>query len=151
MNVKKARMLQKLGNLHSDCELNFLRLSKLLPNMQKGTSVRYVAGDYDQSILQIEVTETDRYTQFLSLTGNMTDLPWWGEQRMAVRVYSDAQMAEVISCGSQRVRLLRYPYPNDQMYSSDEKNKINEFLGNWLAHFLEKGRKVIDLTEEDAR
>lgn len=144
-------MLKKLGNLHSDCELNFVRLLKLLPDMEKGRSVRYVAGDYDQSILKIEVTDTDRYTKFLNLTGNMTDIPWWGEQRMAVRVYSDAHMAEVVSCGYQRVRLLRYPYPNDQMYSPDEKNKVNEFLGNWLKHFLTHGRKVIDLTEEHCR
>lgn len=126
-----------------------MRLSKLLPSMEKGTIVRYLAGDYDQSILQIEVVDTDRYTQFLTITGHMTDIPWWGKQRMAVRMYSDAKMAEVVNCGMHRVRLLRYPYPNDKMYSPDEKNKVNEFLGNWLKYFLLRGRKVIDLMEEN--
>jgi len=133
-----------------------LRLKKLLPGMHKGTSVSYIAGDRAQSTLQIEVTDADRYTQFLTITGktvvgNMTDMPWWTKQRMAVRVYSDAQMAEVICCGYQKIRFLRYPYPNKQMYNSDEKNKVNEFLGSWLKYFLEKGRKIGDIKEEYCR
>lgn len=135
-------MLENLVNLHSDCELNFARLSKLMPGMESGSRVRYLAGNYDESFLDIEVTDTDRYTCFLQLSGRMSDTPWAGEQRMAVRLYLDARMAEVISCGAERVRLLRYPYPNDHMYSPDEKNQINSFLGKWLEHFLQYGRPL---------
>lgn len=135
-------MLQKLGHLHSDCEMNYVRLSKLMPDMQMGNQIRYLAGAYDESFLNIEVTGTDRYTCFLQLSGQVMDAPWAGEQRMAVRFYSDARMAEVISCGAERVRLLRYPYPNDQMYSPDEKNQINRFLGKWLEHFIQYGRPL---------
>ena len=135
-------MLENLGNLHSDCELNFVRLSKLMPEMETGDQVRYLAGNHDESFLEIEVTDTDRYTRFLQLSGRMSDIPWAGEQRMAVRFYADARMAEVISCGTERVRLLRYPYPNDQMYAPDEKNRINSFLGKWLEHFLQYGRPL---------
>ena len=143
-------MLENLVNLHSDCELNFARLSKLMPNMDAQDRVRFLAGNYDESYLDIEVTGIDRYTRFLQLSGRMNDTPWAGEQRMAVRLYLDARMAEVISCGAERVRLLRYPYPNDHMYGPDEKNQINSFLGKWLEHFLKFGRPVdIDRIERE--
>lgn len=135
-------MLKKLGDLHSDCELNFARLCKLMPDMRVGAKVRFLAGSYDDCFLDIEVKSSDRYTHFLQLSGRMSDMPWAGEQLMAVRFYSDARMAEVISCGAERVRLLRYPYPNDLMFSPDEKNQINRFLGKWLEHFLRFGRPV---------
>lgn len=139
-------MLQNLSHLHSDCEMNYVRLLKLMPEMQQGQRIRYLAGNYDQAFLDIEVKAVDRYTCFLQLSGRMLDTPWAGEQKMAVRFYSDARMAEVISCGAERVRLLRYPYPNDHMYSPDEKNQINGFLGKWLEHFIQYGRP---LTQED--
>ena len=144
--MKRSRVLENLVNLHSDCELNFARLSKLMAHvdadMNTGTRVRFLAGSYDEFLLDIEVTDSDRYTRFLQVSGRISDSQWAGEQRMAVRLYLDARMAEVISCGTERVRLLRYPYPNDRMYSPDEKNQINRFLGNWLEHFLQYGRPV---------
>jgi len=133
---------QALINLHSDCELNFVRLSKLMPNMEVGAEKHFLAGNYDEFSLQIKVTDSDRYTRFLLLTGSTADLPWAGEQRMAVRLYLDACMAEVISCGAERVRLLGYSYPNERMYSPDEKNQINRFLGKWLEHFIQFGRAM---------
>ena len=117
-----------------------MRLTKLMPIMDMGMSRRFIAGSYNEIFLQIDVSGSDRYTRFLQLTGCMAQSPLPAEQHMAVRVYLDARMAEVISCGVQRVRLLRYPYPNDQMYSSDEKNQINRFLGKWLEHFIQFGR-----------
>jgi len=72
----------------------------------------------------------------------MGELPWETEQRMAVRLYLDARMAEVVSCGAERVRLLKYAYPNEHMYSPDEKNQINRFLGKWLEHFIRLGRPM---------
>jgi len=119
-----------------------VRLSKLMPDMNVGSRVRFLTGNYDESFLNIEVTDTDRYTRFLQLSGRMNDTVWAGEQRMTVRLYLDARMAEVISCGAERVRLLRYPYPNDHMYSPDEKNQINSFLGKWLEHFLQHGHPL---------
>lgn len=135
-------MLQKLENLHVDCEINFARLMKLMPDMEEGAKRRFLAGNYDDSWLEIEITGADRYTRFIQITGSMAEMPWGGEQYMAVRLYLDARMAEVVSSGAQRVRLLRYAYPNDQMYSRDEKNQINRFLGKWLEHFIKFGRPM---------
>ena len=140
--LKKTSAVEQLIELHTDCEVNFARLRKLMPSLEKGDSRRFLAGSYDEAYLHIEVVESDRYTRFVHLSGCMGELPWEGEQRMAVRVYLDASMAEVISCGAERVRLLRYPYPNDQMYSRDEKNQINRFLGKWLNHFIRHGHPV---------
>ncbi len=125
-----------------DCEVNYARLLKLMPDMREGASRRFLSGSYDEAWMQIDVTGVDRYTCFLQLTGRMGELPWESEQRMAVRLYLDARMAEVVSCGAERVRLLKYAYPNEHMYYPDEKNQINRFLGKWLEHFIRLGRPL---------
>ena len=140
--MKKVSKVQKLENLHTDCEVNFARLRKLMPSMEEGESRRFLSGSYDEAYLHIDVTGADRYTRFLQVTGRMGELPWETEQRMAVRLYLDARMAEVVSCGAERVRLLKYAYPNEHMYSPDEKNQINRFLGKWLEHFIRLGRPM---------
>jgi len=140
--LKKVSQVQKLENLHTDCEVNYARLRKLMPSMEEGESRRFLSGSYDESYLQIDVTGVDRYTRFLQVTGRMGELPWESEQKMAVRLYLDARMAEVVSCGAERVRLLKYTYPNEHMYYPDEKNQINRFLGKWLEHFIRLGRPM---------
>ncbi len=138
--MTRSKTRANLENLHVDCELNYVRLMRLIPDMGEDVRVRFLAGSCDECLLDIEVTACSKYTRLLKLTGRIGDMPWVGEQRMAVGVYMDARMAEVISCGAERVRLLRYPYPNDQMYGPDEKNQINRFLGKWLEHFIQYGR-----------
>jgi len=110
-----------------------------MPCLENGTKRTFRTGPSNAQHLQIEVTDTARYTRHLSLTGHTPAAPWTGPQNLEVRLYLDARMAEVTRIRNQRIRLLRYPYPNPHMYSTDEKIQINRFLGSWLQHFIDCG------------
>ena len=57
-----------------------------------------------------------------------------------VRLYHDAEIAEVIRYQQHRKFNPRYAYPNAKMHQVDEKSKINQFLGELLAHCLLNAR-----------
>lgn len=57
-----------------------------------------------------------------------------------VRLYHDAQLAEVVSSkGSLHVKP-RHEYPNRDMHQCDEKSQRNQFLGELMAFCLAQGR-----------
>lgn len=136
--VKRQQRIERLSHFHSDCELNYARLVKLV-GMRADCTATYQSGSGNEIELQIQVEKESQYTRLLSLKGRMDFLPWAGTQVMAVRMYDDAQMAEVISIDRRRVRLINYVYPNKDMYAPDEKNQLNHFLGRWLEHMLARG------------
>jgi len=49
-------------------------------------------------------------------------------------------MAEVISYDNHHRLHIKYDYPNNNMYQSNEKAQINNLLGEWLSHCLRHGR-----------
>jgi len=51
---------------------------------------------------------------------------------MKVRIYHDAQLAEVISYQGHSRILSKYPYPNQKMFHRDEKRQANYLLNDWL-------------------
>lgn len=53
-----------------------------------------------------------------------------------VRLYHDADVAEVVKCQHHRQFNSRYEYPNKNMHQVDEKARINQFLGELIAHCL---------------
>jgi uncharacterized protein len=57
-----------------------------------------------------------------------------------VRLYHDANLAEVVKCQRYRQFAPRYEYPNIDMHQIDEKAQMNRFLGELLAHCLAHGR-----------
>lgn len=65
--------------------------------------------------------------------------------RMSIRLYHDAQMAEVISSQDVHQVKPRYDYPNKQMHQQDEKQQINQFLNEWLKLCLEYGQVNLEL------
>lgn len=136
--LKRQQRIERLSHFHSDCELNYARLLKLI-GMDSDQTAVYQSGSDKEIELRIEVLRESQYTRLLSLKGRMEFLPWAGTQIMAVRMYDDAQMAEVISIDRRRVRLINYVYPNKDMYAPDEKNQLNHFLGRWLEHMLSSG------------
>jgi uncharacterized protein YqiB (DUF1249 family) len=66
-------------------------------------------------------------------------LPGLRETQLDVRLYHDAQLAEVVrSQGVGRLQS-RYPQPNPQMHHSDEKRQVNQFLHDWLKAIQQAG------------
>ena len=128
----------RLKHLQQESERNFARLKILDASLfENGEYDRlFKAGSNGNLTLRLRVIEVSAYTRVLSLSGSMGLSPLLKQQSMNVRVYQDVKMAEVISCGEDRVRLLRYPFPNKNMFCANEKNELNQFLGQWLEHFI---------------
>ena len=114
----------------------------LLPGLtrRQGLVVLAVAG---RSSIVIEILEQNPYTTTIHIHQDMTEEgPWIADLKMKVRIYHDAQVAEVIAY--QGVHSLRsfYTYPNPKMLHTYEKRRVNHFLGEWLGYCLVRGSLV---------
>ena len=130
---------------HAECELNFLRLQKLLPGFPAGQRCIVGArplGVYEDA-LEVRVTERCPYTAELLVRQKR---PVWGRRssEFRVRVYLDARMAEVTGCAQVRRLMYRYDYPNAGGLARDEKWQLNRLLGEWLSRCLLDGHALSD-------
>ena len=114
-------------------EDNYRKLVIMLPDLDY---VEHVTLSSDSHILtvSVDVLERTKYTVLLELSshyeGNMACVL---QPVMQVRVYHDAQVAEVLSVqGNRRIRP-HYEYPNKLMYLPDEKQQGNKMLFEMLS------------------
>ncbi len=113
-------------------EKNYAYLVKLLAELINNTEGSVVAST-EVSEIKATLIENCRYTQVIELreTGE-SDNEYLKGIRLRVRIYHDAQLAEVIAYqGNARLRA-RYSYPNEKMYYPDEKRQVNYLLHEWL-------------------
>lgn len=122
-------------------ESNYIRLRNLVPEMDamEGQAVSRVQGALD---LHLQVLERSRFTTTLGLTY------YFHEENEAfpapdirVRIYHDAQVAEVIACGRRRgVHHAEYNRLH-YSYTRTEKWRMNRFLYKWLGYCLRQGHR----------
>ncbi len=128
----------------AECEANFAKLKKLLPS-EGGLREFAVSRGTQEWLHKILVVERSPYTTTLQLTQiakYTKDSNWLQMPCLTVRMYHDAELAEVLAWeGHKRLRP-RYNYPNQSMYQCDEKLQINQFLGEWLSLCLRQGHSV---------
>lgn len=152
MRIKQnAKYVPDLRRLIGDCEANYLRFLRLLPMIKneddwvfgveaKGLNPQDVESLKDAlSQVTISVVERSKYTTTISLTQDSTVSDWIPKPSITVRLYHDAQVAEVLSFQRRRHIRQSYSYPNDKMYQRDEKAQLNAFLGEWLDFCLASG------------
>ncbi|WP_105102147.1 DUF1249 domain-containing protein [Microbulbifer pacificus] len=164
-NGVRERYRVDLPNYHADCDANYLRLCKLMPELASNHCWRYqVPG----GTLEVAVLERSRYTTEVCLqasagtarknsagkdnAGESND--WLQPPPITVRLYHDARMAEVVAVDGQGPvggDGLNFSYPNPAMHNEDERQQVNRFLSEWLAHCLANGRADVDLTFGDQR
>lgn len=161
----------------AECDANYIRLLKLVPQLQayldrsfldhvpvnsdagvisseladpekilEGISREFAIADLEQSdekvIVQIRILEAFKYTTTLEITQKPQLREWMTNPSMLVRVYHDANTAEVVSYQGHKHLQPRYNQPNPKMYHADEKMQVNAFLGEWLTHCLDVGRST---------
>jgi len=132
---RKERYSVDIGDLHSLCESNYVRLLRVFPAYEKANATELVAG---QLVLVLEVTERTRYTTLMRVTQRgQHGIP---AMDLDVRLYHDASMAEVIAFQRHRHLRGRYAYPNPNMYQRDEKIQQNRYLAELLELCLAQGR-----------
>lgn len=140
----KLRYKVNLPLQMAECETNFARLKKLLPN--EGDLREFALSRGAQEWLySLHIIERSPYTTTLKLTQIAKcsiDSIWLQMPCLTVRMYHDAELAEVLAWeGHKRLRP-RYDYPNQSMYQCDEKLQINQFLGEWLCLCLRQGHEI---------
>lgn len=92
---------------------------------------------------RFEAVEKHKYTIIAQLSINLpnglTSIP---NITMTIRIYHDAQVAEVASYQQERSFMPDYDYPNPKMRHRDEKHQINRLLCDWLDYFLMNGNQA---------
>jgi uncharacterized protein YqiB (DUF1249 family) len=148
----KERYKVDLPSQMAECEANYARLKKLLAMTQSNQlpqaaehEFRFMVARGEQHWLHVlNITERSPYTTTLELSRTAVgfDSGWLAMPKLTLRMYHDAQLAEVLAWeGHKRLRP-RYEYPNQAMYHSDEKYQLNRFLGEWLKVCIEHGHSL---------
>jgi uncharacterized protein YqiB (DUF1249 family) len=164
----KKRYKVNLPEQLMECEVNYRRISQLLQGL-KSLPVEhrraFIIGNTHatESTITVTVVEQTKYTSVVHIVqhsplpvrrsssentqdentaealqySNKTRQPVY---RGDVRLYHDADMAEVVKCQRYRQFKPRYEYPNLDMHQIDEKAQMNRFLGELLTHCLSHGR-----------
>ncbi len=131
-----------LGGHMAECDANYHRLKRLFPNLRTSDSVDFALylPSFKADVV-FTVGDKGRYTTVLHMAVR-SDKKWMGmatTPEMAIRVYHDAQSAEVISYQNQNRFHGKYDYPNARMRQRDEKVQVNRFLGEFLTLCLTHG------------
>jgi uncharacterized protein YqiB (DUF1249 family) len=136
----------------AECEANYYRLLKLVGNLEQDEYRFVINRGRSESLQLLRIIERSPYTTTIQLR-QIAVVPitqWLQMPRLTVRMYHDAQLAEVLAWeGHKRLRP-RYDYPNQGMYQSDEKLQINQFLGECLTVCLAQGRVLDEVVPDPA-
>jgi uncharacterized protein YqiB (DUF1249 family) len=150
MIKKMGRYKVDLSRHMAECEANYWRMMKLMPNLSSDDSreIGICLNGQDVCNIQFKVIERNKYTTTVSVNAVTAHddclRRWILPKQIVVRIYHDAEVAEVIACEGERGFWPRYEYPNLQMRQPDEKIQINFFLGEWLNHCLQHGLTLED-------
>ena len=122
-------------------ECNYIRLRNLVPDSDviPDAVVSRIDGVLD---LHLRITERCKFTTTLTLTYLFEDaVGSFPAPDIQVRIYHDAQVGEVISCGRRRgMRNARYNRMRND-YTLVEKWRMNRFLQKWLGYCLMQGHR----------
>ncbi|WP_027858886.1 DUF1249 domain-containing protein [Marinobacterium jannaschii] len=136
----KRKYVPDLTRQTAQCEANYARMLKLLPDIDDcGERDFHVRWQQHQTVVRLSVEERFKYTTTVRLSYQHDgQSPWLEAPALLIRLYHDARVAEVVCL--QRSQLSGvYPYPNREMHQPDEKLQLNEYLGEWLGHCLDRG------------
>jgi len=146
-----------LAAMHALYEWNYARLQKLLRGAGAHERIGAMApmefawmpgtdGDgrlaeagMVQPVLQLARVERTRYTETWRLAQMTQTMPWCPELDMEVRIYHDARMADVLRFQTARRIPAIVPPAHAAGWRVNEKQLVNQFLGECLRHCLDHG------------
>ena len=140
---KKPKYQPDMLSLHRACSYNYLLVLKLLPDLTLNKSYFF---HLDSACFQLNICEQTQYTSVLNIESIATNVALDDDNdreltpQLKVRLYHDAQMAEVLASRQIRYFKSRYDYPNRLMQQPDEKYQLNKFLSQWLDRCFKDGR-----------
>lgn len=120
----------------AECEANYAQLLRLIPDLSDGVTKRIRLQHGEHQLLQFNVLEKTPYTSLVALEPvreRASGSRWLKLPILRVRLYHDAQVAEVVHCDGFLPPYPRCEYPNMQMHQRDEKAQWSRFLSEWLS------------------
>lgn len=143
--MRRTRYKVDLKGFMANCEANYRRLAKLFPDMTVQDERRLGVSGREPVEVVFKVRERSAHTTLVTLQQREPGRSRWLRlPQLAIRVYHDAQLAEVVGCDGERNVWPRQDYPNRRMLQSDEKAQWNRFLGEWLGTCLAMGFVTTD-------
>lgn len=126
----------------AECDANYARLLQLFPGL-KTEDVREFGIDLGDAsvLLELSVLERSPYTTLVRLAQtDSRSRSWMAQPQITIRMYHDANCAEVVQYQRFRDFKAVYDYPNPDMHQRDEKVQVNRLLGELLAVCLHRGQ-----------
>lgn len=127
---KRQKYLPNVNDFLALCARNYVLILDWLPNSDEWGSKWKVEGCFGE--LEVCLLENTPYTQLIEISRPTVASKLLAPPNVVVRVYHDAQLAEVLTM--QQISNLSpvYDYPNVRMYQRDEKYQVNAFLEELL-------------------
>lgn len=145
MQERKNR--SALAQLHAECERNFWRLHRLLPNTQTlRAKLRLSPEQGGPRGVELTVVEVTRYTSLVHIVSVQQGPDWLDDIDIQVRVYRDARMAEVVEWCRDRTIPWALCEPS-KLYARDEKWQWNLFLSELLSYGLGCTRQLTNTSQ----
>jgi len=122
--------------LEKICESNYQKLLLLIPDLR---SFRHNATGMtaQKPDLHLDVIESNKHTMTVELSHCFNHkLKELMEPAVKIRIYFDAQLAEVLRDHARRDVSKVYKCPSQSIEIRDYKWKLNYFLQKWLDHCL---------------
>lgn len=139
---RRGRYSVDLSSHMAECDANFHKLMRLFPQLREQAELSIGLHLHGESAgVDFEVVEKGPYTTLLRVQVNSEGqwLTLAAAPDMTIRIYHDAQSAEIVSYQNQNRFHGVYEYPNSRMRQRDEKVQLNRFLGEFLTMCLEHG------------
>jgi len=127
-NTPKA--FHDLMGMMSHCEANYLILTGILP--EKPWQKLLLTTTVGQELELFFIEEAKYTTTIRIVLSPIKNFQETGKIEWVVRLYHDADLAEVLDDANGKQLKARYDYPNRTMKHPDEKFRMNEHLGDLL-------------------
>lgn len=145
---EKPRFRIDLAGQQAECEANFYRLLKLLPNIEQCDDFKFEIGAGPiAGTMTVNIIDRAPYTLTLKISQIEKNNTWAKAPTLTVCMYKDVKLAEVIACQNHKRLSPRYEYPNPDMYHCNEKDQLNQFLREWLTLCQSHGRSAITMSD----
>ena len=129
--VNTSLCLEKL------CESNFQKLFCLIPNLCDFQNIA-TAEAVDNPTLYLKVIDRTKHTLTVELSHQFSkQLETFMEPAVKIRIYLDANLAEVIKDHARPKVSIMYKDPSQSVEIMDYKWRLNYFLQKWLDHCLQ--------------
>jgi uncharacterized protein YqiB (DUF1249 family) len=142
---KKQRYCPDPGQQLAMAAANYHRLQRLLGDIGSLEQSAYQLGGESSTKTELRITVIQRFTYTTTLELRQPEV-LGGIQKLAlaVRLYHDMQLAEVVQSTGFGQYQGRYTLPEPHGYSVDEKAQLNRLLAEWLQQCLGHGVPISD-------